>query len=213
MALASTGGDTLCRVLFYLEFGKHISDVPLLGPGKRRWLEIIGKGLELSLHEVISKMFDKTVLAPLLAQMPKAFGSTKLQTPPIAELILKKGIAEGLTLLEAAILIRDTQIAVDYRGMLSELRSHLRRGRSGMLEAQKALVGLDKIAESWASYNDPTIGVSRQPRTISFEKVPVIGELLKAADMSKLEIRDLILERPPGYLAFLSSWYRDQPKA
>lgn len=195
-----------------MEFGKHVRDVALLGPGKRRWLDIIGKALQLSLHEVIVKKFDGKVLAQLVIDMPQAFGDTNLQPPAVAELILKRAIAEGLTLLEAAILIRDTQVAVDYRGMLSELRGQLRRGRSGMLETQKALVGLDKIAEGWATNNDSRIGVTRQQRTLSFEKVPLIGKLLKAADMSKFEVRDLILESPPGYLAFISSWYRDQPK-
>lgn len=209
---ASTGGDTLSRALFYLEFGRHVRDVALLAPGKRRWLEIIGKALEQSLHEVIVKKFDGKVLAQLVADMPQAFGNTHLQPPPVAELILKRSIAEGLTLLEAAILIRDTPAAVDYRGMLSELRGQLRRVRSGMLEAQKALAGLDKIAEAWATTNDSRIGITRQHRTLSFEKVPLIGELLKAADMSKLEVLDLILDSPPGYLAFISSWYRDQPK-
>lgn len=207
----STGGDTLSRALFYLEFGKHLGDVPLLGPGKRRWLQIIGEGLKLSLHQTIANRFDGKVLAELHAQCPQAFESTTLRTPPVAELILKKGIAEGLPLMEAAIIIRDTPVAIDYRGMLSELKDCLRRGRSGALKAQKALVGLDKLAESWAKYNDSTIGVTRRPRRISFQKLPVLNELLESVSMSEVEILDWILERPPGYLAFMSSWYRDQP--
>lgn len=208
---ASTGGDTLSRVLFYLEFGRHLGDVPLLGPGKRKWLQIIGKSMESSLHEVILRKFDDTVLADITAQLPKAFAAVKLKTPPVAELVLKKAIAEGLTLLESATRIRETPEATDYRGLLRELRGHLNRGRSGMLKAQSALIGLDKIAASWAQHNDTQAAVTYRPRTISFEKLPYIGELLKAADMSKAEIRDRILDAPPGYLAFISSWYREQP--
>jgi hypothetical protein len=208
---ASTGGDTLSRALFYLEFGRHLGDVPLLGPGKRRWLQIIGKSMESSLHEILAKRFDSIVLAQILDQLPEAFAAMHLRTPPVAELVLKKAISEGLTLLESATRIRTTPEATDYRGMLSELRDCLGHGRSGILDAQRALVGLNKIAESWAAHNDAQIGVTHRPRTISFEKLPYIGELLKAADMSKFEIRDRILDAPPGYLAFISSWYREQP--
>ena len=209
---ASTGGDTLSRALFYLEFGRHLGDVPVLGPGKRRWLQIIGKSMESSLHSVIAKKFDGTVLSQLSAELPEAFATTKLQTPPIAELVLKKAIAEGLTLLESATHIRATPEATDYRGMLSELRGHLEHGRSGMFAAQKTLGGLNKIAESWSTCSDTRVGVTHRHRTISFEKLPYIGELLKAVGMSKFEIRDRILDAPPGYLAFISSWYREQPR-
>lgn len=208
---ASTGGDTLSRALFYLEFGRHLGDVPLLGPGKRRWLQIIGNSMESSLHDVIAKRFDGSVFAELSAHLPEAFTKVSLQTPPVAELVLKKAIAEGLTVLESAARVRATAEATDYRALLSELRGHLGHGRSGLLNAQKALVGLDRIAESWAAHNNTQVGVTHRARTISFEKLPYIGELLKAADMSKLEIRDRILDAPPGYLAFISSWYREQP--
>ena len=208
---ASTGGDTLSRALFYLEFGRHLGDVPLLGPGKRKWLQIIGNRMESSLHDVIARRFDGLVFTELSAQLPEAFTAVNLQTPPVAELVLKKAIAEGLTVLESAARVRATAEATDYRALLSELRGHLVHGRSGMLAAQKALVGLGKIAESWAAHSDSQVGVTHLARTISFEKLPYIGELLKAANMSKLEIRDRILDAPPGYLAFISSWYREQP--
>ena len=71
--------------------------------------------------------------------------------------------------------------------------------------------GPDGIAASWAEHCDTRVGVTYRLRTISFEKFPYIGELLKAAEMSKAEIRDKILDAPPGYLAFISSWYREQP--
>ncbi len=136
---ASTGNDTLSRVLFYLEFGRNLGDVPLLGPGKRRWLQIIGKKMQSSLHDLIVRRFDDAVLADIGAHLPDAFAAATLKTPPIAELVLKKAIAEGLTLLESAKRIRGTPEAVDYRRLLRDLRGQLKCGRSGMLEAQKML--------------------------------------------------------------------------
>src|SRR6266478_8745999 len=69
---ASTGNDTLSRVLFYLEFGRNLGDVPLLGPGKRRWLQIIGKKMQSSLHDLIVRRFDDAVLADIGAHLPPA---------------------------------------------------------------------------------------------------------------------------------------------
>jgi hypothetical protein len=169
---------------------------------------MIGHHMESSLHEVIAKRFDSKVFAELSTHLTEPFTKVSLQTPPVAELVLKKAITEGLTVLESAKRVRATAEATDYRSLLSELQGHLGRGRSGMLEAQKALVGLDKIAESWSAHNDTQANLTFRPRTISFEKLPIIGELLKAAGMSKIEIRDRILDAPPGYLAFISSWYR-----
>lgn len=210
---ASTGGDTLSRVLFYLEYGRHLGDVPLLGPGKRRWLQHIGQRMQSSIHDVITKKFDDAVLGTITGELSDAFAPSRMRSPPVAELVLKKAIAEGITILESAAQIREAPEALDYRDLLQELRTQLGRGRSGMLDAQRAIAGLDKIAKSWGERSDVQVGISYRPRTISFEKLPLIGDLLKAADMSKAEIRDRILNAPPGYLAFISTWYRDQPTA
>jgi hypothetical protein len=87
---ASTGGDTLSRVLFYLEYGRHLGDVPLLGPGKARWLKVIGQRMQSSLHEVIAKRFEDTTLATITARLSDAFAPSQISPPPVAELVLRR---------------------------------------------------------------------------------------------------------------------------
>ncbi|MYN40327.1 hypothetical protein GTP55_13170 [Duganella sp. FT109W] len=205
---ASTGGDTLSRALFYLEFSRRQGDVALLGPGKRKWLQLIGHAMEASMHELIAKKFDDKLQADLKSMVPTAFSTTQVTTPPVAELVLRTAIAQGISILDAAVQIRESADAQAYRALLGQLRSQMTINRATRMEATRLLAALDDTATLWAKHHDTLMGITHQKRELSWEKIPLIGDILKAAGMSKTEIRDRILNPQPGHLAFISRWYR-----
>lgn len=210
-AALAESNDTLERAFFYLEFGRQLGHVPLLSTSKRRWLEIMGAHVQQSLHDIIKQKFQKTVLEQLEMDLGPAFEQIVTPTPPVAELVLRSAIERSHSLWQAALELRQSQEAADYRRLLTELRGLLHAGRPGAVEAQRCLSGLAKVAQIRGTHNDVALGVSRSKRKLKFDKIPLIGNLLAAAGMSEVEIRDRILTAPPGYLVFIARWYSPAP--
>ena len=139
--------------------------------------------------------------------LSEAMTPFELVTPPVAELIVRKCLSENHTLDEATMELRASSEVQSYRELLAEIEGALKRGRTGRLEAGKAIRALSNLALVWGESFDPSLNITRQKRTINFKHLPLIGKLLETANMSQVDLKDYILSSPPGYLAFISSWY------
>jgi len=200
-ASLANSNDTIGRAFFYLEFARHLGHALLLSKDKRRWLDIMGEKLKLSLHEKLKQSVDAKMIDEAFQEQPVA-------TPPVAELILYKAIVEGMPMIDAALEIRQSREAIDYRVLLSELRIAESSGsRPSIVQAQTKLRELDALVQQWRLAGDTSIGIVWKVRTLKFGKIPKIGWLADFAGMSEIKIHDLILNQPPGYLAFVASWY------
>ena len=199
--------DSLGRALFYLEFSRRLGVTPTLSSGKQFWLEEFKQRLVPPLHRKIADMFDKAVSEQLLTVLDDVTAVRALETPPVAELIVRTSLRENLPLDTVTMELRDSKEARSYRSLLADIEGLLATGREGLLEAARAISGLSKVASQWSKSLDPGLGVSRKSRRISLKTLPAIGWLLEAADMSEMQLKDYVLTSPPGYLAFISSWY------
>lgn len=199
--------DSLGRALFYLEFSQELDITPNLSPDKKHWLNEFQRIVEPPLHDRISKLFDKAVTEELDTILHNAAGVSQIATPPVAELIVRTCLAQNRPLDEVTMELKESREAKSYREMLATIEGNLKRGRAGQIEAARAIRSLSDLASVWSEELDPTLGVFKRKRTLSFKSLPLIGKLLETANMSELEIKDYILSSPPGYLAFISSWY------
>lgn len=200
--------DSLQRALFYIAFSERLGVVPFLSDGKVRWYESIGAAVTKTMHEVLSQRIDAIVLGELDAEMARSTAVTEVPLPPVAEWILRKSVTEATSPLEAALTLRESPAAASYRKLLVDLTGSAARGRAGLLEQGKALASLDAAAKEWGAHFDPALGVGRQQRTLQLAKLPVIGWLLKLAEMDKVKVRDWVIAPKPNHIAFVSSWYR-----
>lgn len=199
--------DSLGRAIFYLEFGHYLGHVPFLSAGKRHWLTVFKQALVPPLHEKIVKMFDAQIQRELELHLCEVLAEETVDTPPVAELILRESINKQRPMLDIAIELRETKHSIDYRELLRSIRAALRQGRSGRIEAEQAIRGLSRIAFLWGTHLDLQMGLTRTERVLKFDQMPIIGGLLKAASMDTVKLRDFLFETPPGYLVFIASWY------
>lgn len=199
--------DSLGRALFYLEFSHQLGITPTLSSGKKDWLNHFEEGIVPSVHSRIVNLFDKTISEQLSTVLLDVTGVCELAPPPVAELIVRTCLTENRALDEVTMEIRESKEAKSYRKLLATIRDSLMGGRPGIIEAAKATSALSDLAHLWGEALDPKLGVYREKRTLNFKHLPLIGKLLETASMSEVEIKDYILNSPPGYLAFISSWY------
>jgi hypothetical protein len=203
--LANTD-DSLGRALFYLEFSRALDTPCRLSSGKRDWLSIIREAVRPTVHEILAKCVDEEVkkaVGEFLAAGPD------LPCGPVAEMILRDSIFRREPLSSAAIRIRQSdQGAKEYRQLLAELREELGKGRSGWKRVGEVLNQIRRVTQIWSRTLDFRLEVTRKERKLKLEKLPVIGELLSFAGMDEMTIKDIVLNKPPGYLAFISRWYK-----
>jgi hypothetical protein len=199
--------DTLARALFYLEFGRQLDITPNLSSEKKLWLDKLQQIVTPPVHARITKLFDDKLTENLKSILNEAASARAIATPPVAELIVRTCLMQNRSLDEVTIELKESKEAKSYREMLATIEGNLKRGRLGIIEAAKEMKALSNLAELWGKELDPSLGVFREKRTLKFKSLPLIGKLLETASMSEMEIKDYILDSPPGYLAFISSWY------
>ena len=84
----------------------------------------------------------------------------------------------------------------------------MQSGRPGLVRATKAVRQIKDLATLWnKSLDDFNLGVTHIKRKLDLSVLPLVGELLKLADMKDVEVKDWLLSHQPGYLAFISRWY------
>lgn len=199
--ILANSSDIVARVFFYLEFARYLGHALLLSPAKCRWLDLIGETMKQTLHEKMVRDTDKKMF-------DRIFVDCSVPTSPVAELILYKACMERMPLVSAALEIRESREATDYRRLLSELRDAETMGvRYDALQVQTKLAKLDKIVQQWREEGDPSLGIVYERKVFDVKGIPKIGWLLALAGMNKIEVDDMLLNEPPGYLAFISSWY------
>jgi hypothetical protein len=199
------------RAHFYAELSRELQ-IPLVpDPHKSRYLERViklnGAG---ALNDVPSRVvteFDVEVTKKL-EEDSAGIVSHDLTIPAVAEYVLRFAQKYKISLLTAALEIRGTSNAINFRSWCGRLASALAQGRAGTREQQELLRELHEVTKHWSK--DINEMVEYKTRKMSFDKIPVVGAVLKAASMSTWTVRDPILKpsKPVTYLLFLNDLLR-----
>ena len=204
------------RAHFYAELARELQ-IPLAAdPHKSRYLQrTIGRNGANALYNVASEVvreFDEQV-NDHLEKESGGLVSHDLAIPALAEYILGFAQKNQMPLLRAALEIRNSKNAEQFRVWCGRLTAALAEGRSGTQEQQKLLKELQKVTEAWSKDVDEF--VKYETRKVALDKIPVIGGLLKATALSDWKVKDPILEpsKPVSYLLFLNDLLRPPRRA
>ena len=201
--------NTAQRAIFYLEFAREMKRIWVPSSNKREWLSTIGNAAQKSLHETFVERIDGAMTDR------KIFADLKLVPPPVSTLILQQAIRRRRSLADAALEIRDSNDARDYRRFLGQVDAAM-KDRRLLPTAQAKIDELDRKAKAWREQGDAKEGVLTRKREIKLSAlVPdwtyplkLASGAMKATGVGDIRVDDPILTRVPGYLSFISSWYR-----
>lgn len=158
-----------------------------------------------SVKEVLRTAFED----PLRSQLDSLGQTHSVALPPLVSKLVEVAGREGISIIEAAVQMKDSKDAREFRRWLAEIQMHLAQGTTGgKVEALRMLGELRRVASSWITYLDTTVGVTHKRRELQLSWVPRIGGLLGL--LEKPTIKDPILNRK-GYLTFVSSWFNSKP--
>ena len=200
------------RAFFYLALAKAISAVPLMTGSKARAIQSMGVMIPQSQHGFVKSVLDAAFVEGIKSR-PESNDIWRISEticPPIIEYLLFRAVEEDQPFVDLLLRLRDTTHARDYRKKMSELRlcaENARFSREDVAKISKTTEELSKLALGWAESFDYDRGVNYVPRKLNLSKLPLIGKWLALAGMEKLEIKDLLVSGPPGYLIFCANWY------
>lgn len=212
-SVLNRSATTVGRAHFYLELARELQ-IPLAPePHKARYLStIVDRMRPINLHgmpERIIDSFDRWVGEAVSMSMER-YGLTSVRAtiPPVPEYVLGYARKNGLSLLESAIEIRNSKNARSYRAWCKTLSDVTASGRAGRKDLQRILADLDHVCDVWSK--DIGEEVDYRTRVITFEKVPMIGDLLKGGGVAEWKVRDPLLTpaRPICDLLFLNDLLR-----
>ncbi|MGK7950267.1 MAG: hypothetical protein AB4368_16165 [Xenococcaceae cyanobacterium] len=208
----SRNDNALMRAIFYLEVGR-ITNAPLgMSSSKTEVLNELEQVCKNTLHESIVRLTSEPLKEKWNNLLSKGESVVlRLNSPPIIAMILQKSLFEKKSLVESAYEIRDSREAKEYRKWLHELhQKQLNSSMSGNRnQYYQELEKLKGVAEEWSSHNDVRHLVDYKIRKINLSRLPHIGWIMSVfSTIHPFVIKDPILNTPPGYLAFISSWYR-----
>ena len=209
----SQNSNDWIRAIFYLIFADTLGVTPLMSGTKAKYLNTIGQLCLESQHDIVSKIFDGAINDEFERYHPNPesiwtqYTST---TPPIMEHILSEAVTNNRPAMEVFTELREDPRAKQYRKLMIEMRHYCQGTRGSRVELLRITKALSTVAEVWATTLDFKLQISYVPRRICLKKIPLVGQLLELASMDTLEIRDYLLNSPPGYLMFASSWYINQ---
>jgi hypothetical protein len=124
-----------------------------------------------------------------------------------AEYLIGLAHKEKISLLQAALRLRATKRAEDFRRWCWDLTKSIEDGRAGIEHQQALLKELNEFTKAWGK--DINERVEYRTRALNFEKFPHgVGSLLKAASMHKLKVHDPLLTRNDSCLMFLNDLLR-----
>lgn len=200
------------RAFFYLAFAEAIGVTPLLSGTKARFVTELGACMLKSQHDQVQKIFDDAFLEQwrtISEPGSNVWDLWSKNVPPILEHITNRAIKLDTSAYNVFMDLRDSPSARDYRNLLWKLRECVSNGRAGLIEANKVYRDLHKVAKAWSSTLDVGSEVKHVHRTLRLRCIPIIGRLLELFNMDEAMIKDKILDTPPGFLVFCSSWYSD----
>ena len=138
--------------------------------------------------------------------------SLELEIPPIAEMVMSYAARKKCRVYEAIIEIRNSKNATKFREWCQVYSKAGMAGRPGRKEQVELHKDLVKACNTWK--DDIKEDVDYKTRTISLEKLPIIGGVLKSLNMDKASFRDPVLapKTKSTYFLLLNDLYRSQPK-
>jgi hypothetical protein len=208
------------RVFFYLELSRLIQKSTILHPRKDEMIAQLSDDLKGSVQDMFAKIeqkIDDISIKKAIKEILDRWGVAKpISSPPLSAYIYRVAEHEEISLLEAALKIRETKEARSFREWFRRLETNLSDGSpAAQRDAAKTLKELEQLSEKWREDFDPSRETTYTVKSINlgefkFQTLPVIadiGSLLKTLGIGKFEIKDLILN-PKPYLVFISEWYR-----
>jgi len=207
---------TLGRAHFYLELARELG-VPLSAdPCRSRYFEILLSNFKDALKKGVP---EKTVAffegKVLIAPVDESEGliSVDLSVPAVAELVVNYAKLKKCSLRTATMEVRESKNAVKFREWCRRFASLEGQGRAAAKEQTEMVAELKQVCETWR--NDVREEVEYKTRKLNLEKIPYIGQVLKALNMHELvTIRDpvLIPKRQYSYFLFLNDLLRPPNK-
>jgi hypothetical protein len=213
--LFSYSGPVLPRSLLYLELSR-VARVPILvSPQKKAFVESTKQTITTEALTFVERLADQRLLGEVRAHLQSTVGKRiEMPDPPLGELILRYAEQNDLSLYDSVIAIRESAPGRDFRRWLAELQRLIADGsRHSLLAAQAKISELNVTLDLWKSDGRAENGVGFVRRKLALEAIPGFGWLLKLIGKGEINIDDPILD-PRGsenYLAFISSWYTEQP--
>jgi hypothetical protein len=180
-----------------------------------KWVEAV---VERSLQAVAMNDREKIVAYAeniILGEAIQESGapiSLKLTIPAVAELVINYATRKKCPIHEAIMEIRQSKNATKFREWCQIYTGASMKGRPGIKEQTELFKDFRNVCEIWK--HDIKEEVDYKTRTISLEKLPIIGGTLQSLNMDKLNVRDPVLvpKENFSYFLFLNDLYRLQPK-
>lgn len=200
--------DSLERAMFYLHLASESSNPVFLSPVKDEWVDhyrgIVARRV-IDLFREAGHQVDDAVrgTAPYGVVDPGPIPGF-----PLAAFLLRYANRRGITILEAALELRDWRPAIEFRRHLKQLYETYAQGFQGQLKVEQALGWLRASAEKWRHEADTRLGVSRTEVIFRLKAIPVVGAVFEFFDREQTAIRlpDVLLTNRP-MLQFMSSLY------
>jgi len=138
--------------------------------------------------------------------------SLQLNIPPIAELVMSYAVTKKCPIHEAIIEVRNSKNATKFREWCQIFTKAGMNGRPGLKEQIELHNEFVDVCKVWK--NDVKEEVIYKTRSITLEKIPIVGGALKSLNMDKLSIRDPVLapKKNVTYFLLLNDLYHYRPK-
>jgi len=203
---------SLGRAHYYLELSRELG-VPLSAdPIRSKYFEILLESIKDPISkgtpEVIIAYFENTVFDEVKKQL-KNIISLDFSIPAVTELAVNYAKIKKCSLKNAVVEIRNSKNAINFREWCSRLFSLDRSGRYAIIEQKEMFKELGNACEIWK--NDVRNFVDYKVRKLSFEKIPMAGEILKAFNMQQIEVKDPVIMgkiKKHSYFLFLNDLLR-----
>jgi len=196
------------RTLVYYETAAAAGIPLVLHPARFEEAQEIDRGCR-DAYDAVKQVLQQVFEEPVRRQLESLGLSHDVAVPPLVSRLVQLAGEARISILEAAMEVKQSANAAAFRRWLSTIQAHLAEGGvGGKLEALRLLKELERVAARWTEEFDVKLGVAYKKRELRMSWVPRIGALLDLMD--KPTVRDPILNRK-GYLTFISWWFDHQP--
>ena len=195
------------RAVFYFELARHLECSVYMSIEKRKFYSHISSNLKKDALKLVENIFEDKYVNTLKIEINKYFGENEeLSIPPLLSYIINQALENDSSLLESALLLRNTSECTSFRELIHKIQQAVIKGNKGLPEIKKHISELAKLAESWSEHIDLKIGSKYKIRKVNLHNIPAIGAIFKLFKDNEWEVKDPILN-PQKYVSFISSWY------